>query len=372
MFITELNLSNFRNYEKLNISLDSGINIIYGKNGYGKTNILESMFLCCIGKSFRTNHDVEMIKSGEQKFDVKVKLSDNLFGSIEVSYDKNKSKVVIVDGVCINKLRLLMGKMHGILFSPETLSLINDGPSERRKFMDVALCQLSGNYYYSLIMYNKAVQEKNALLSDRFSSVDKISLDVYNEQLADFGSFIIASRYNYMKKINEFASELYNEISDSSEKIGIKYVTNSSNILKSNEEFDINKLKSDLYDEISSERNISREKDLGRCIIGPHRDDFETVLNDFSLKSFGSQGQKRSAAVAMKIAEIEIMKEKSGKTPILFLDDVLSELDNMRKNKIIELTKNYQTFITCTDRDVAEDLLKKKENVKYINVEQLR
>lgn len=140
MIIEEIKLNNFRNYDSLSLSVEPGINVIYGRNGYGKTNILEAMFLCCIGKSFRTNHDTEMIKNGKDDFEVSLKISDNLFGKIIINYNRKKEKIVRVDGICIEKLRFLMGKLNGILFSPETLSLITSGPAERRRFMDVALC----------------------------------------------------------------------------------------------------------------------------------------------------------------------------------------------------------------------------------------
>ena len=379
MFIKEINLKNFRNYDSLNLSVSPEINVIYGKNGYGKTNILEAMFLCSIGKSFRTNHDIEMIKQGKDSFDVKVIIGDNMFSSVEIMYDSKKRKAVKVNGAYIDKLRHLMGCLNGIFFSPETLSLINDGPSERRKFMDIAVSQISGDYFFAASMYNKYVAEKTALISDKFSKTDDTTLEILNENIAKYGSVIFAKRYGFMKNVSSFAAGFYKEISKNSENLSVKYTAQSQNVQKYFEnandikQEEIEKL---FLEELNSQKNIKREKEYGKCLIGPHRDDFLCILDDFLLKSFGSQGQKRSGVVAIKLAELEIVKKASGKTPVLFLDDVLSELDRERKNKILELTKNYQTFITCTDRDIAEELFRAKNInnniINYINVENLR
>jgi len=378
LYIKEIQLKNFRNYDSLKLDVVPGINVIYGKNGYGKTNILEAMFLCCIGKSFRTNHDIEMIKKEEYKFSVRVALDENLFGVVDISYDKKKNKVIKVDGICIDKIKMLMGKMNGIIFSPETISMINEGPSERRRFLDVALCQMSGSYYYALSMYNHFANQKIALLLNK-NNIDETTLQIYNENLAKYGGEIIFKRYGFMQNVNSFAKEFYKEISEDTEKLEIKYLPCSSLVEKyflTNEEKSLEEIQKLLFENINSENNRKKEIEYGKCLVGPHRDDFECKLDDVLVKAYGSQGQKRSVVVSIKLAEIEIMKKITGNTPILFLDDVLSELDRVRKNKILELTKNYQTFITCTDRDIAEDLLKISNNyinkVNYINVEILR
>lgn len=380
MFIKEIKLNNFRNYDSLNLSVSPGINVIYGKNGYGKTNILEAMFLCCIGKSFRTNHDVELIKNDRESYDVKVKIDENMFSSIEILYNRKKVKAVKVDGVYIEKLRFLMGCLNGIIFSPETLSLINDGPSERRRFLDIAICQISSDYFFAVSTYNRYVAEKTALITNaKFKSQDETTLSVYNENIAKYGALIFCKRYGFMKNVSNFASVFYNEISDNKEKLEITYQPACASVqkyLEENEEINQEEVEKLFLEELNAEKNIKREKEYGKCFIGPHRDDFDCLLNGFSMKSFASQGQKRSAVIAIKLSELEIVKKASGKTPILFLDDVLSELDRERKNKILELTKNYQTFITCTDRDIAEELFKGKNapnnNINYINVESLR
>ncbi len=364
------------------MNVEPGINVIYGKNGFGKTNILEAMFLCCIGKSFRTSHDSEMIRQGEYEFKVQLKIDDNLFGSIAVSYNKKKQKVVKVDGVCLEKLRFLMGKLNGIIFSPETMSLINEGPAERRKFLDVALCQMSGNYFYALSLYNKFLNEKTALIADKFKPVDPTTLEILNEKLASLAADIIFARDYFLSRAGKYSSDFYENISGKRENLVIKpvysvpglknYFIDVEKSCGKSEKKEIEKI---ILNELNSEVNRKKETDYGKCFIGPHRDDFDCVMNGLSLKSYGSQGQKRSAVVALKLSELEIMKETSGRVPVLFLDDVLSELDRERKNKILELTKNYQTFITCTDRDIAEDIISAENSasarVKYINVENL-
>lgn len=377
MYIKEIKLNNFRNYDSLNLSVSPGINVIYGKNGYGKTNILEAMFLCCIGKSFRTNHDVELIKNDKENFGVSIKIEENMFSSIEVFYNKKKQKAIKVDGIYIEKMKFLMGCLNGIIFSPETLALINDGPSERRKFMDIAISQISSDYYFSASMYNKYIAEKTALLvNSKHGNLDNTTLSVLNDNIAKFGAILFCKRFEFMKNVSNYSAGIYNQISSNTEKLSINYIPSSIGVQKYFKEAqeikqeDVEKI---FAEELSTEKNIKRELEYQKCFIGPHRDDFDCILDGYSMKSFASQGQKRSAVIAIKISELEIVKKASGKTPILFLDDVLSELDRERKNKILELTQNYQTFITCTDRDIAEELFKDpNNNIKYINVENLR
>lgn len=380
MFIKKLKVSNFRNYGEMELSAAPGINVIYGKNGLGKTNIIEAMFLCAIGKSFRAAHNNEMIKIGEEKLSVEIKIEDNLFSSINMTYDKNKSKTIKVDGVYISKMSFLMGKLVAVMFSPETMKIVSEGPSYRRKFMDIALCQLSSSYYNALMMYNKALKEKKALLNESdYGNVNKLALEVYNETIAEYGALIYCERIKFIDMVSRFAAESHKFISSENEKLSIKYLPECiavKNIVNNYEEFKekISKsyIKECLLNELNSERNVSRETERRACLIGPHLDEFDVFINGVNLKVFGSQGQKRTAVISIKYAELQIMKMVTGRVPVLFLDDVMSELDLDRKKKLMECVSGVQTFITCADNDVVNYFEKNEINVNYINVEKLK
>lgn len=376
MYIKKLKLTDFRNYDSLELDVSPGVNVIYGKNGQGKTNILEAMFLCSIGKSFRTSHDIEMIKNDKKSFLIEINIGDNLYGSVSVKYDNKKSKIICVDGACIPKMRFLMGKLVGVMFSPEDMRLISDGPSQRRKFIDMAICQLSSIYYHALLMYNKTVKEKNILLSAHdVGKIDKIFLSAYNDALAEYGSLIIFERIKFIKSLAVYAEESHRFITDKNENIKINYIPSFAAVF-SDKDIKENTVKKNIREllcsELNSEKNVCRETERRKCLIGPHRDDFDIVINNVNLKQYGSQGQKRTAVIAIKLAELSIMREITGRTPVLFLDDVMSELDGMRKKKLVECLGGVQTFITCTDKDIAGDFENEGSAVNYINAEILR
>ncbi len=380
MIIKELELHNFRNYKSLNLEFSQSINVIYGKNGYGKTNLLEAMFLCCIGKSFKAIKDEELIQYGENSYKVKIRTGDSLCNSISVYYEKNKSKYIEIDGVYIDKLRMLFGNLIGIMFSPESMRIVTDGPLYRRKLLDIALCQIKKDYYFSLMMYNKFCKEKGILLEQRRSG-DDLELEVINEKIAEYGSAIAVDRYEFVKQLNEIAGKYYSFIFDKEESVTMRYYPyiHSLNAAIGEKaaagdmsEFSVEKVKNAFLEELSDERLKKRERDFGKNLIGIQRDDIGMDLGGNSLRSFGSQGQKRSYAIAIKMAELEVLREKSGRTPVLFLDDVLSELDNTRKSKIVELTKNIQTIYTCTDREMMRPSNTGNIPVNFIDVEKLR
>lgn len=373
MYIKNLQLNNFRNYSGLNLDFSPSINVIYGSNGYGKTNLLEAMFLCCIGKSFRTSHDTEMIMCEKDDFTVRLELAECLSSFVSFNLNRKKVKSICIDGDYVDRIRFLLGRVNGILFSPETLKIVTEGPLERRSFINIALCQLSSDYYYSLYMYEKSCEEKNKILES--NSNDNIMMDVLNEKIVTYGSNIILKRYEFLKELSKFSEEFYNIISSEKEKLDIFYhvsLPSFYEVLKNgnNENVSRETISEYFKKDLSNQRNIEREKENKKCMIGPHRDDFDILLNGLSIKSFGSQGQKRSSVISLKLGELEIMKSVSGKTPILFLDDVLSELDNVRKMKIIELTKGIQTFFTCAEK--SDFSCVKEENVNFIMVENLR
>ncbi|MBQ8164450.1 MAG: DNA replication/repair protein RecF [Clostridia bacterium] len=359
MEVSSLNLKNFRNYDNYRIDFNNGVNVICGKNGLGKTNLLEAMFLCAVGKSFRTSKDIEMIKNDKDKYEVGITIDKDINESVYITYDRKRERSIKINGLYIRKMRHLMGTLMAVVFAPEDLLLISSGPSARRRFMDISLSQLSQSYYYDLVTYNKLVNQKNIYLKHK--KIDSIEIDVFNEQLAETGSRIIFERIKFIEKINEFSQDIHSYITDSKEKINLKYIGSFKTDAIEN---DCEKIKDDYYKILCL--NLEREKEREFCLFGPHKDDLDIFLNNENLKMFGSQGQKRTAVISMKIAELKLMEKYTGRKPVLFLDDVLSELDKKRQQKLLYFIDGIQTFITCTDFDIDID----SQNVNLINLEQ--
>ena len=207
MEVSSLFLKDFRNYDNYRINFNSGLNVICGKNGLGKTNLLEAMFLCAVGKSFRTSKDSELIKLDKEKYEVGINIKDDINESVYITYDKKRERSIKINGLYIRKMRHLMGTFMAVIFAPEDLMLISGGPAARRKFMDISLSQLSQSYYYDLVVYNKIVNQKNVYLKK--NKIDKLQIEVLNEQIADTGSRIIFERLKFIKKINEFSGEIH-------------------------------------------------------------------------------------------------------------------------------------------------------------------
>ena len=380
MVIKELELKNFRNYSSLNLGFSHSINVIYGKNGYGKTNLLEAMFLCCVGKSFKAQKDAELIQYGKDSYKVKTKIADGICGSISVFYERNKSKYIEIDGVYIEKMRMLFGNLIGLMFSPESIRTVTDGPMYRRRLLDIALCQTNKEYYYNLMMYNRFCEEKGKLLL-MGTGYDGLEMEVINENIAGFGAAIAVDRYNFVRELNEIAGKYYSYITDEKESVSMRYFPyihsfNSAVGEKTADgdgsDFSVEAVKENFLKELNDERLIKREREFRKNLIGIQRDDIGMDLCGNSLRSFGSQGQKRSYAIAITLAEMDILKKKSGRTAVLFLDDVLSELDNARKSRIIEMTKNVQTFYTCTEKEMMNAGFAGGASINYIDVEKIR
>lgn len=380
MIIKELELHNFRNYNSLNLEFSPSINVIYGKNGYGKTNLLEAMFLCCVGKSYKAIKDAELIMYGEDSYKVKTRIGDSICKSISVFYERNKSKYIEIDGVYIEKLRMLFGNLIGLMFSPESVRIVTDGPSYRRRLLDIALCQIKKDYYYSLMMYNRFCEEKGKLLEQGAVS-DNIELEVINENIARFGASIAVDRYNFVIQLNDIAGKYYSFMTDEKETINMRYFPNIHSMNTAIGEriadgdlsdFSVESVQKDFLEELNDERLMRREREFRKNLVGIQRDDIGMDLCGNSLRNYGSQGQKRSYAISITLAELEILKQKSGRTPVLFLDDVLSELDNARKSKIVEMTKNIQTFYTCTDKEMMRLQADGASLINFIDVEKLR
>ncbi len=344
MHITQLSVQNFRNLENMKMTLNPNVNIIYGDNAQGKSNILESIYVCATGRSHRTHNEKELIQFGMSEGHIQMTVSndsEDMHNRIDVHLKRDAKKGMAVNHVPIKKIGDLFGICHLVLFSPEDLNLIVAGPTERRKFLDMELCQLSNVYYYNLKQYYKILRQRNNLLKTlKTEQRNKDTIFVWDEQLVQYGLNLIRVRDEFVDKINIAASHIHKEVTGGKEKLTIVYK-------KSVHE-------KDFYSKLK--KNTERDIFLGSTSTGPHKDDLSFFINDIDVRSFGSQGQKRTAALATKLAEIELIKEEKSVTPILLLDDVLSELDESRQNFLIDTIQTMQTIITCTG---IEDAIQK-------------
>lgn len=354
MYIKSLNLLNFRNYDNLSIQLNKGINVFTGDNAQGKTNILESMYYCSIGKSHRTNKDKELIKWGANEAYISAYISkERLDKKIDIKIFKEGKKGININSIKLNSISDLMGVFNVVIFSPEDLKIVKESPAFRRKFIDIELCKLNKKYYYTLVQYNKILNERNFALRKWVN--DKNILDIYDSQMSKFASLIIKERLNYIKKLNDQGKIIHNEITSNNESIDFKYIT---------EVKDFNNIENDFIKLLRENRRKDLEK--GITSIGPHRDDFSIFINNIDTRKFGSQGQQRTAVLSTKFASLEIIKEKVGEYPVLLLDDVLSELDLKRQKYILNSIKKVQTIITCTGIFDIKEYLDEDINMYYV------
>ncbi|MDT8719520.1 DNA replication/repair protein RecF [Clostridium sp. 19966] len=354
MYIKYLQLLNYRNYKQLLVELCSNVNVFIGDNAQGKTNILESIYYCSFGKSHRTSKDKELIKWDENEAFIKLQvIRERLDKKIEIKILKEGKKAININSIKINKISELMGNCAVVMFSPEDLKIIKESPGNRRRFLDMELCQLDGRYYYNLVQYNKVLTERNITLKGR--NVDRAILDIYDEQLSSFAEYIIKKRLWYIKKLNEFGNDIHKEITEDKENIEFKYICH----FKSYDD-----LKHDLLENLI--RN--REKDIEKKMtsVGPHRDDFDIYINGVDTRSFGSQGQQRTSILTIKFSSLNIIKEVTGEYPILLLDDVLSELDLKRKRYVLSSINQVQTIITCTGIEDIKSYIDDRANIFYV------
>lgn len=346
MQINNLKLRNFRNYNSLNIEFKEAFNIIYGNNAQGKTNIIEAIFLCASGRSHRTSKDNELLKYGLDSFVIKLLLDKkNIKEEIEITYNSEVRKRIRINEIPVKKIGDLMGHLNAVIFSPEDLLLIKQGPAERRRFADITLSQLRPSYFYDLQQYAKILYQRNTLLkSITFKKELEDTLDVWDRHLVKTGTRIMKARSNFVIKLDTLAKLRHYKLTNNEENLSLKYNPSF--------EYNIGSHDMDMEDNFTKvlARNRGREIQKGTTIIGPHRDDIDIILNGESTKIYGSQGQQRTSVLSMKLAEIDLMKEESGDYPVLLLDDVLSELDDRRKEYLLESINGVQTFITCTDR----------------------
>ena len=351
MFIKRLQMLNYRNYNVLDISLGPHVNVFMGDNAQGKTNILEGIYYCAFARSHRTSKDRELINWNSDNALLSVTVGrERLDKRIDISILKDGKKAIQINKIKIKKIGELFGNFNVVMFSPEDLKIIKDSPGVRRKFIDMELCQLNPKYYYNLVQYNKVLNERNSILRNR--NINKDILDVYDMQLVEFGYNIIIDRLEYIEKLNKYSSKIHSDITSGKERIEFKYISTIK---------DLENIRENFYSLL--EKNRVRDCERGITSVGPHRDDFNVLINDIDTKSYGSQGQQRTAVLTIKFSSLKIIKELTGEYPVLLLDDVLSELDFSRKRYVLSTIGDIQTIITCTGIEDLYEYLDDKSKV---------
>lgn len=332
MYITKIELQDFRNYRNLILEPDKQVNIFHGANAQGKTNILEALYLCGTTKSHRSAKDKEMIAFDREECHIRIHIQkEHMPYRIDIHLKKAGKKVISVNQVPIKKYSELFGIANFVFFSPEDLAMIKNGPQVRRHFMDMELSQIQRLYLSYLAAYQKILQERNKVLKDQIANIDML-LDVLDEQLIHYGSYIIENRAEFIKELKTIGMSIHHTLSGGSEELDMIYEPNVT------------------ADHFASQLLQARAKDkiIKNTSVGPHKDDVLFMINGNDVRKFGSQGQQRTVALTLKLSEIQLMKEKTGEHPILLLDDVLSELDQSRQTFLLSSIGKTQTFITCT------------------------
>ena len=347
MWIKDIKIKNFRNYENEKIELNKNINIFYGQNAQGKTNIIESIYLCSIGKSFRTNKEKELIKFDKENCSVEIDFEkSDRDGNVYINIGDKKN--VLVNKIKIKKLSELLGNINVVIFTPDDINILKGGPQEKRKFLNVMISQLRPNYTNIYSLYQKTLDERNTILKNKENENNNL-LDIYDEKLAEYGYEIYKYRKEFIEKIKEKIGKIHNNITENKENIKIEYNSNCSN----KEEF-IRLLK--------ERRKLDYIK--GFTTKGAHRDDFLIYINNLPVDIYGSQGQNRTAVLSLKLSELQVIYDEIGENPILLLDDFMSELDEKRRKSFLENIENTQVIITSTDK-IDLDF----KEVKYFNVQ---
>lgn len=340
MLITNLKINNFRNYNKLELNFNNKINIFYGNNAQGKTNIIEAIFLCAIGKSFRTSKDKELIKFNEEFLNVEInyKKSDR-DGKIKIEISDKKN--VYLNGIKTKKLSELIGKINVVLFTPDDINILKNGPKMRRRFLDIMISQLRPNYIYCLNMYAKTLEQRNTYLKQiKFEQKNPELLDLWDEKLTEYAEKIYLYRKEFIEKIIKKINLIHKKITNNNEEINLEYISDFST-------------KENFY--LSLKQNHKIDIIRGATLKGVHKDDFIVYLNDKNVSTYGSQGQNRTSVLSLKMAELQVVKDEIGENPILLLDDFMSELDEERRNNFLKNIGDTQVIVTCTDKLNMED-----------------
>ncbi len=360
VYIKNLKLINFRNYHQLELSLHPKVNIFVGDNAQGKTNILEAIYMTASGKSFRTIKDREIIKMDKQQGYIKIE-GEKRYGKVkvEIKLEEEKKKQVKVNGLTSTKRTELLGNVYVVIFSPEDLKLVKEGPAERRRFIDQELSNIKPKYFHHLHQYHKVLMQRNNLLKKIYQNKKYMdTLDIWDEKLAELGARLMFERLSFINRLSMLSKLVHRKITDNRETLELRY--QSSIPMKKNDEemkaFFIEKLKE------SQEKDVNR----GSTTLGPHRDDLGLYVNGIDIRVFGSQGQQRTTALALKLVEIELVKGETGEYPILLLDDVMSELDQKRQQFLIKSLRDIQTFVTTTELNSLETMEFSDKSIFYV------
>lgn len=344
MNITNLSLKNFRNYFEEQFNFSSGINILTGANAQGKTNVAEAIFFLCTGYSPRANKDKLVIKNGADSAEIFGE-ANSIYGkvSVKINFNKADKKSIFINGIQVLKIGELLGNIHSVFFNPSELKLVQESPEDRRRFLNISLSQMSKNYFYALQRYNKILSQRNNLLKEPDRSIVYETLPIWDEQLSKQAAKIIKSRNDFLTELSPLVEEKQSFLSDGKEVLKIK---TESGYYGSEEEISYA-----MFQDLKS--GLEKDIRLGFTTIGPHRDDIKFELNGDDVRIYGSQGQQRTVALALKLAETETFYKRFGEYPILILDDVLSELDKKRQKKLISAVCKMQTIFTTTSIDRA-------------------
>lgn len=341
MYIQDLKLVNFRNYSSTTFEFCNGINILVGNNAQGKTNCAEAIFYLCTGYSPKASNDKQVIKQGMDEGVISGSAM-SMYGKVNVSITFSKSgKKIKVNEMPIKKIGELMGNINSVFFNPDDLKLIKNTPEDRRRFINISLSQMDRGYFFALQKYNKILEQRNALLKNPDRDLINETIPLWDEKLCECAEQIILKRINYIEKLSPIAKEIHSFITNGGENLEVlpdfSYVLDENNIKNNLKEALLERLEKDVI--------------LGFTGLGPHRDDLKIKVNGGDVRIYGSQGQQRTSALSLKLAELELFKERFNEYPVLILDDALSELDGERRNRLLSRISNIQTIITCTDFD---------------------
>lgn len=342
MFIKKLYLKNFRNYEDQTFEFGEGVNVVTGDNAQGKTNCAEAVFLLATGYSPRVKKDRQVIRYGQDKAEISVDAQSNYGNvSVKLNFYEQGSKKIFINGAETKRIGEIFGNVYAVFFSPQELKLVQESPDDRRRFLDIAISELSRRYFYSLQKYKKIIEQRNKLLKNEDREMVLDTLPVWDDQLAEYFADVVLMRADYVRKLAPKAMEAHLYITDGKERLEVsgaeKYFGDRAEVVE--------QIKIDLAN------CVEKDLILGYTTIGPHRDDLKLTLNGEDVRVFGSQGQQRTTALSLKLAELEILKDTYGEYPVLILDDALSELDKNRQLAILKRIQGVQTIITCAEID---------------------
>lgn len=347
MKVLDLQISNYRNLTQQKVQFDKGLNVFVGDNAQGKTNLVESVYLCCIGKSPRVDKDKDMIRWGEECAYVKLRYATRFGeGEIAIKLNAKGKKQIAVGGAPISKVADLLGNLNCVYFSPNEIRIISSSPAERRRFLDIDLCQTDKNYFYSLSRFNKALLQRNNLLKNATSVEEaKQTVFVWDKQIAQEGAQVIVKRRRFCDKLKDYARRCHEKLTDGKETLSVCYQT---------------PIEGETVDEIAQnylnklQQNIERDFAARHTTTGCQRDDIVLKVNDVDVRNFGSQGQQRTTALALKLGELMFFKDIIGEYPVLLLDDVLSELDIDRQRRLLTFDSKLQILLTTATQLPSE------------------